>query len=70
MSCLGVSSCFICGLASICISIIGFENRRRTVAIRITALAAVEETQGQSGGEGGRVVERLRSCAAAHIGAS
>ena len=45
MSCLGVSSCFICGLASICISLIGFENRRSPMALKREALAAVEDPQ-------------------------
>lgn len=45
MSCLEVSSCFICGLASICISIIGFENCRSPTALKRAALAVVEDPQ-------------------------
>ena len=45
MSCLEVSSCFTCGLDTICISIIGFENRRNPRALKRAALAAVEDPQ-------------------------
>ena len=45
MSCLGVGSSFTCGLASIHISLIGFENRRSPTALKRAALAAVEDPQ-------------------------